>query len=139
MTTVGTIHPHLEVKMVDPATGASWFPRRARRAVHPRLQRDARLLEQPRGDPAKSIDASRWMHTGDLATMDEDGYVAIVGRIKDMIIRGGENIYPARSRSSSTPTRRSSDRRSSAYPEKYGEEVMAWVKLREGEDAPNKA
>ena len=68
--------------------------RHAGRAVHARLQRDARLLGRRRRRRAAAIDADGWMHTGDLAMMDDDGYVSIVGRIKDMIIRGGENIYP---------------------------------------------
>jgi fatty-acyl-CoA synthase len=83
----------VEVKIIDPATGA----------VQPRgvpgelCTRGYSVMLGYWGNPqetAKAIDAARWMHTGDLATMDEDGYVNIVGRIKDMIIRGGENIYP---------------------------------------------
>ena len=65
----------------------------ARRTLHARLQRDDRLLGNDEATRA-AIDAAGWMHTGDLATLDEEGYVNIVGRIKDMIIRGGENVYP---------------------------------------------
>ena len=86
--------PHVECKIVDPDTGAV-VPRGATgELLHARLHRDAGLLGQPRGDRATPSTPARWMHTGDLATMDEEGYVNIVGRIKDMIIRGGENIYP---------------------------------------------
>ena len=78
------------------------------------------------------------MHTGDIAVMDDDGYLAITGRIKDMVIRGGENIYPARDRGVSlytTPT--SSTRRWSACAdEKYGEELMAWLRVSEGAEPP---
>ena len=77
-----------------PQTGQVVPVGRPGRAVHARLQRDARLLEQRRGDRGPPSTRARWMHTGDLATMDEEGYVNIVGRIKDMIIRGGENMYP---------------------------------------------
>ena len=94
VATVGRVHPHLEVKIVDPDTGLTVPRGDARRAVHPRLLGDARLLGASPEQTAEAIDAAGWMHTGDLATMDEDGYLNIVGRIKDMVIRGGENIYP---------------------------------------------
>src|SRR5919197_927164 len=82
---------------------------------------------------AKAIDRARWMHTGDLATMDEQGYVNIVGRIKDMIIRGGENVYPREIEEFLYGHPDVSDVQVIGVPsEKYGEEVMAWVKLREG-------
>src|SRR5438067_328009 len=81
----------------------------------------------------ESIDAGRWMHTGDLATMDDDGYLNIVGRIKDMIIRGGENIYPREIEEFLHTHPAISDVQVIGVPsEKYGEEVMAWVKLRAG-------
>jgi fatty-acyl-CoA synthase len=129
--TVGRVHPHVEIKVVDPETG--------------------RIV--PRGEPGElctrgysvmlgywnnaeatdqAIDSAHWMHTGDLAVMDDDGYCNIVGRIKDMIIRGGENVYP-----------REVEEFLYAHPavaevsvigvpsEKYGEEIMAWVKLRD--------
>jgi fatty-acyl-CoA synthase len=80
-----------------------------------------------------AIDAARWMHTGDLATMNSDGYVNIVGRIKDMIIRGGENIYPREVEEFLHTHPAVSEAQVIGVPsEKYGEEVMAWVRLKPG-------
>jgi fatty-acyl-CoA synthase len=82
---------------------------------------------------AEAIDAAGWMHTGDLATMDEDGYVNIVGRIKDMIIRGGENVYPREIEEFLYTHPDIVDVQVIGVPDaKYGEEVMAWIKVREG-------
>jgi fatty-acyl-CoA synthase len=80
-----------------------------------------------------AIDEARWMHTGDLATMDDEGYVNIVGRLKDMVIRGGENIYPREIEEFLYTHPQVSDVQVFGVPsEKYGEEVAAWVKLKEG-------
>ncbi|WP_192036850.1 AMP-binding protein [Halomonas sp. YLGW01] len=134
VTTVGTIHPHLEVKLVDPSTGAV-VPRGERGELCTRGYSVMLGYWDNPDATAKSIDASRWMHTGDLATMDEDGYVAIVGRIKDMIIRGGENIYPREIEDFLYTHPAISDVQVIGVPDaKYGEEVMAWVKLVEGEE-----
>jgi len=82
---------------------------------------------------AEAIDAAGWMHTGDLATMDADGYLNIVGRIKDLVIRGGENIYPGEIEEFLLTIEGVSDAYVIGVPsERYGEEVMAWVKLRDG-------
>jgi fatty-acyl-CoA synthase len=82
---------------------------------------------------AEAIDRARWMHTGDLATMDDEGYVNIVGRSKDMIIRGGENVYPREIEEFLYTHPEVADVAVIGVPdEKYGEEVMAWVQLREG-------
>ena len=93
VSTVGRVHPHVEVKIIDTEGGAV-----VPRGVPGELcTRGYSLMLSYWGNPegtAEAIDAARWMHTGDLATMDEDGYVDIVGRIKDMVIRGGENLYP---------------------------------------------
>ena len=133
MSTVGRVHPHVEVKIVDPATGETVPRGTAGRAVHARLQRDARLLGRRRRPRAEAIDADGWMHSGDLATMDDEGYVKIVGRIKDMLIRGGENIYPREVEEFLLTIPEVSDAYVIGVPsERYGEEVMAWVKLREG-------
>ncbi|WP_306356123.1 MULTISPECIES: AMP-binding protein [unclassified Nocardia] len=132
--TVGRAGPHIEIKIVDPVTG----------------------LTVPRGEPgelctrgysvmlgywndaektADAIDSARWMHTGDLATMDDEGYVAITGRIKDMVIRGGENIYPREIEEFLYTHPDILDAQVIGVPDaKYGEELMAWVRLRE--DAP---
>jgi fatty-acyl-CoA synthase len=81
----------------------------------------------------EAIDAGRWMHTGDLATMDDDGYLNIVGRIKDMVIRGGENIYPREVEEFLYAHPDIADVQVIGVPsERYGEEVMAWVRPREG-------
>ena len=105
--TVGRVHPHVEVKVVDPESGATV----GRGESGELCTRGYSVMLGYWNDPertAEAIDADGWMHTGDLAVMDDDGYLNIVGRIKDMIIRGGENVYPGRSRSSSTPTPTSS-------------------------------
>jgi fatty-acyl-CoA synthase len=82
---------------------------------------------------AEAIDAQRWMHTGDLATMDGEGYVNIVGRIKDMVIRGGENVYPREVEEFLYTHPDVVDVQVIGVPDaRYGEELMAWVKLREG-------
>jgi fatty-acyl-CoA synthase len=83
-----------------------------------------------------AIDAARWMHTGDLATLDDEGYLNIVGRIKDMIIRGGENVYPREIEEFLYGHPAVQDVQVIGVPdEKYGEEIMAWVRLREGQAA----
>jgi fatty-acyl-CoA synthase len=130
--TVGRVHPHVEIKVVDPETGET----------------------VPRGTPGEqctrgysvmlgywndvlatraAIDEDGWMHTGDLAVMDADGYLSIVGRIKDMIIRGGENIYPREIEEFLHGLDGVADAHVIGVPsERYGEEVMAWVKPRAG-------
>jgi fatty-acyl-CoA synthase len=132
VSTVGRVHPHIEVKVIDPDTG----------------------LVLPRGEPgemctrgysvmlgywnepektAEAIDTGRWMHTGDLAVMDNAGYLNIVGRIKDMVIRGGENVYPREVEEFLYTHPAIEDVQVIGVPdEKYGEELCAWVKLRPG-------
>ncbi|WP_108446567.1 AMP-binding protein [Halomonas denitrificans] len=133
VTTVGTIHPHLEVKLVSPDTGSVV----ARGETGELCTRGYSVMLgywENEEATAKAIDTAGWMHTGDLATMDDEGYVAIVGRIKDMIIRGGENIYPREIEDFLYTHPAISDVQVIGVPdEKYGEEVMAWVKLSEGE------
>ena len=132
VATVGRVHPHVEIKIVDPETGYT-VPRGTAGELCTRGY--SVMLGYWDNDEATrdAIDAGRWMHTGDLATMDEDGYVNIVGRIKDMIIRGGENIYPREVEEFLYTHPDVSDVQVIGVPsEKYGEEVMAWIKPREG-------
>jgi len=129
---VGRIHPHVEIKIVDPASGAI-VPRGMAGELCTRGY--SVMLGYWNNDEAThaAIDEARWMHTGDLATMDEEGYVNIVGRIKDMIIRGGENIYPREIEEYLYTHPDVSDVQVIGVPsERYGEEVMAWIKPREG-------
>ena len=129
---VGRVHPHVEIKIVDPATSAV-VPRGTAGELCTRGY--LVMLGYWNNDAATrdAIDAGRWMHTGDLATMDEQGYVNIVGRIKDMIIRGGENVYPREVEEYLYTHPDVSDVQVIGVPsERYGEEVMAWVKPREG-------
>ncbi len=135
VSTVGRVHPHVEIKIIDPGTGET-----AERGSDGELcTRGYSVMLGYWDDPertAEAIDADGWMHTGDLAVMDSDGYVNIVGRIKDMIIRGGENIYPREIEEYLYGHPAIEDVQVIGVPDvKYGEQVMAWVKLREGAEA----
>ncbi len=135
VSTVGRVHPHVEIKIIDPATGAV-VPRGTSGELCSRGYMVMLGYWNNEQATRQAIDAARWMHTGDLATMDELGYVNIVGRIKDMIIRGGENIYPREVEEFLYGHPAIADVQVIGVPsEKYGEEVMAWVKLREGGSA----
>ncbi|GAB1326697.1 AMP-binding protein [Streptomyces sennicomposti] len=125
--TVGRVLPHLEVKVVDPATGVTQPRGRAGELCTRGYSVMLGYWEDPERT-AEVIDAGRWMHTGDLAVMREDGYVEIVGRIKDMIIRGGENIYPREIEEFLYAHPKIRDVQVVGVPhEKYGEEVLACV------------
>jgi fatty-acyl-CoA synthase len=130
--TVGRVGPHLEIKVVDPVTGET-VPRGATGEF---CTRGYSVMAGYWNDPdttAEAIDADGWMHTGDLATMDPDGYVQITGRIKDLVIRGGENIYPREIEEFLYTHPDIIDAAVVGVPDqKYGEELMAWVKLRDG-------
>jgi fatty-acyl-CoA synthase len=135
VSTVGQIHPHVEVKIIDPATGQV-VPVGTPGELCTRGY--SVMLGYWNNEEASraAIDAARWMHTGDLAVMDEDGYVNIVGRIKDMIIRGGENVYPREIEEFLYTHPKISDVQVIGVPDaKYGEEIMAWVKLKAGATA----
>jgi fatty-acyl-CoA synthase len=135
VSTVGQIHPHLEVKIVDPATGQV-VPIGQTGELCTRGYSVMLGYWNNTEATSRAIDTARWMHTGDLAIMDADGYVNIVGRIKDMIIRGGENVYPREIEEFLYAHPKISDVQVIGVPDaKYGEEIMAWVKLREGETA----
>jgi fatty-acyl-CoA synthase len=132
VTTVGRIHPHLEVKIVD--GNGSIVPRGVPGEL---LTRGYAVMFGYWEDPentARAIDATRWMHTGDMATIDEEGYCNIVGRIKDMIIRGGENIYPREIEEFLFRHPKIEAVQIFGVPDdKYGEEVCAWIKTRAGD------
>ena len=132
VSSVGRIHPHVEIQVIDPESGQV-VPRGTSGEL---CTRGYCVMLGYWNDPAATaaaIDEAHWMHTGDLATLDDDGYVRIVGRIKDMIIRGGENIYPREVEEFLYTHPDVEDAQVIGVPsEKYGEEVMAWVKPRSG-------
>ncbi len=134
VSTVGRAQPHIEIKIVD-AEGRIV----ARGETGEFCTRGYSVMQGYWGDPektAEAIDAAGWMHTGDLATMDEDGYVNIVGRLKDMVIRGGENVYPREIEEFLYRHPKVQDVQVVGVPDaRYGEEICAWIKLREGETA----
>ncbi|MCP1373021.1 AMP-binding protein [Dyella lutea] len=131
---VGRIHPHLEVKLVDEA-GAT-VPRGEPGELCTRGYSVMRGYWNDEANTREAIDAEGWMHTGDLATIDDDGYCRIVGRLKDMIIRGGENIYPREIEEFLYTHPKVLDVQVFGVPDaKFGEQACAWVKLREGEHA----
>ncbi|WP_420640366.1 AMP-binding protein [Candidatus Poriferisocius sp.] len=133
--TVGRVHPHVEVQVVDPESGRI-VPRGTAGEF---CTRGYSVMRGYWNDPertAEAIDDGGWMHTGDLAVMDDDGYVNIVGRIKDMIIRGGENIYPREIEEFLHTHPAVEDVQVIGVPdERYGEQVMAWVVLKRGHTA----
>ena len=133
VSTVGLVQPHLEIKIIVPETGEIVAPgvsgelcTRGYSVMHGYWDDPARTLE--------AIDLEGWMHTGDLATMDFEGYVNIVGRIKDMVIRGGENIYPREIEEFLYRHPKVQDVQVVGLPDKrYGEELCAWIVVRPGE------
>jgi fatty-acyl-CoA synthase len=132
VSTVGRVLPHLECKVVDPDTGLT-VPRGTPGELCTRGY--AVMLGYWNDDDAtaNAIDAARWMHSGDLAVMNDEGYVSITGRIKDMIIRGGENIYPREIEEFLHTHDKVSDVQVIGVPDhKYGEAVCAWIRLRDG-------
>jgi fatty-acyl-CoA synthase len=132
VSTVGRIHPHLEVKIVD-AEGRI-VPRGTPGEL---CTRGYSVMLGYWGDEERTreaIDKARWMHTGDLATVDDGGYCNIVGRIKDMIIRGGENVYPREVEEFLYRHPKIQDVQVFGVPDpRYGEEIAAWIKVRPGE------
>ena len=130
--TVGSVHPHVEVKIVDPDTGRI-VPRHSGGELCTRGYSVMLGYWMEPGKTTDAIDQAGWMRTGDLATMDTDGYVNIVGRIKDMIIRGGENVYPREIEEFLYAHPDIADVQVIGVPDaKYGEEIMAWITLRDG-------
>ncbi|MFJ7203389.1 AMP-binding protein [Streptomyces sp. NPDC098789] len=132
VATVGRVGPHLEVKVVDPHSGRT-LPRGEPGEL---CTRGYSVMLGYWAEPertAEAVDAARWMHTGDLAVMDDAGYLSITGRIKDMVIRGGENVYPREIEEFLHAHPDVLDVQVIGVPDaKYGEELMAWVRMREG-------
>jgi len=134
ISTVGRVHPHLEVKIVDES--GRIVPRGVRGEL---CTRGYSVMQGYWAEPQKTsevIDASGWMHTGDLATIDDEGYCSIVGRIKDMVIRGGENIYPCEIEEFLFKHPKVQSAACFGVPDAhFGEVLCAWVQLRTGEQA----
>ncbi|MDL9946542.1 AMP-binding protein [Gordonia sp. ABSL11-1] len=134
--TVGRVGPHLEIKVIDPETADTV----ARGIPGGLCTRGYSVMAGYWNDPdktAEAIDADAWMHTGDLAIMDGDGYIQITGRIKDMIIRGGENIYPREIEEFLYTHPDVLDAQVVGVPDdKYGEELVAWLRIRTGAPHP---
>jgi len=132
VATVGRVHPHVEIKIIDPETGetvprgtSGEFCTRGYSVMHGYWNDPERTVE--------AIDPDGWMHTGDLAEMDEDGYVNIVGRIKDMVIRGGENVYPREVEEFLYGHPQIVDVQVIGVPDaRFGEEIMAWIRTENG-------
>lgn len=137
--TIGRAHPHVEIKIVDPVSGET-VPRGEPGEFCTRGYSVMLGYWDDTEKTAEAIDADGWMHTGDLAEMRDDGYCNIVGRIKDMVIRGGENIYPREIEEFLYTHPDVEDVQVIGVPdEKYGEELCAWIKMRDGStplDAP---
>jgi len=135
VSTVGRVGPHLEVKVIDPETGRT-VPRGTPGELCTRGYSVMLGYWNQPDKTAEAVDVAHWMHTGDLAVMDTDGYLAITGRIKDMVIRGGENVYPREIEEFLYTHPDIVDAQVIGVPDtKYGEELMVWVRLRPGAPA----
>ncbi|GGF42002.1 AMP-binding protein [Marmoricola endophyticus] len=133
--TIGRVHPHVEIKVVDPATGET-VPRGTPGEFCTRGYSVMLGYWDDEAKTAEAIDADGWMHTGDLAEMRADGYCTIVGRIKDMVIRGGENVYPREIEEFLYTHPDIADVQVVGVPdERYGEELCAWIVMKEGREA----
>jgi len=134
-SSIGRAHPHVEIKIVDPETGSvvergqtGEFCTRGYSVMLGYWENDEKTSE--------AIDADGWMHTGDLAVMREDGYCNVVGRIKDMVIRGGENVYPREVEEFLHTHPDIEDAQVIGVPDKkYGEEICAWIRMKNGRTA----
>ena len=134
VSTVGRVHPHLEVKIVDPETGST-VPRGTPGELCTRGYSVMLGYWNQQDKTDEVLDRARWMHTGDLGVMDDEGYVNITGRIKDMVIRGGENIYPREIEEFLYTHPDILDAQVIGVPDaRYGEELCAWVTLRDGSE-----
>jgi len=135
VSTVGQVMPWQELKIIDPATGKT-VPRGEQGEI---CFRGYNVMNRYYNNPeatSEAIDMNRWLHSGDIGVMDQEGYVKITGRIKEMVIRGGENIYPREIEEFLKSNNKIMDVYVIGVPDiKYGEELMAWVILREGETA----
>ena len=132
--TIGMVHPHVEIKVIDPATGET-VERGEPGELCTRGYSVMLGYWQDEEKTAEAIDSDGWMHTGDLAEMREDGYCNIVGRIKDLVIRGGENVYPREIEEFLYTHPDIADVQVVGVPdERYGEELCAWIVMREGRD-----
>jgi fatty-acyl-CoA synthase len=130
--TIGRVHPHVEVKIIDPVHGRTLERGETGEFCTRGYSVMLGYWEQPE-KTAEAVDGDGWMHTGDLAVMRDDGYCNIVGRIKDMVIRGGENIYPREIEEFLYTHPDVADVQVVGVPdEKYGEELCAWVRMRAG-------
>ena len=135
VSTVGTVMPHVEAKVVDPATGRT-VPRGTSGEVCTRGYPVMLGYWDNAEATAKAVDPAGWMHTGDLGVIDDEGYLNIVGRIKDLVIRGGENVYPREVEEVLYQHPAVADAQVIGVPDaRMGEEVMAWVVLKEGRTA----
>jgi fatty-acyl-CoA synthase len=134
VSTVGRVHPHVEVKVIDEQGRV--VPRGTKGELCTRGYSVMQGYWNDREKTGEAIDEAGWMHTGDLAVIDDDGFCNIVGRVKDMIIRGGENVYPREVEEYLYRHPKVQDVAVFGVPDqRLGEQVVAWIKLREGEAA----
>jgi fatty-acyl-CoA synthase len=130
--TVGAVHPHVECKIVSPETGRTVERDQPGELCTRGYSVMLGYWDDP-GATAAAIDNARWMHSGDLGVMRSDGYVNIIGRLKDMVIRGGENVYPREVEEFLYTHPAVADVQVIGVPDpKYGEELCAWIRLRDG-------
>ncbi len=131
VTTIGRVQPHMEVKLVDPE--GRIVPCGTQGEICFRGYMVMRGYWNGEAQAPETIDAAHWLHSGDLGTMDEDGYISITGRSKDMVIRGGENIYPREIEEFLFRHPAVADVQVFGVPHsRYGEELCAWIRLKSG-------